>query len=234
MKLLELFSGKGVISKVARSYGMQTIEVDKRKRTGTCVPDIHIDILKVKNPVALFGKVDIIWASPPCQCWSNAPGTYHFFEGKPQTESTKYLVKAFHKTCEIISEMSPVLYFIENPRGKLRYYKQMIDFLCRTNGMMKEVMYSQYGFQSQKPTNIFTNLHSLKLDNNAKWGRGAKSPGLNINNLTTVQRQEIPRALAHHVISSALHHLLEKKVNHSNVSEINITPCPTSAMKTAL
>ncbi len=213
MKSLELFCGKAVISSALAGLGFHTMSLDCRKRSGVCIPDFHMNIMDIKDPVKLFGKVDVIWASPPCQCWSNAPGTYHFFEGKPQTESTKYLIKVLEKTLAIIEEMSPAIYFIENPRGKLRYYKKMTDFLVRTAGMIKLAMYSDYGFQSQKPTNIFTNCLDLKLHSSSKYGRGATAPHGNLNNLTVVQRQQIPRSFAESIARQTVDHLFTLYVN---------------------
>lgn len=211
MRVLELFCGSGTISRAFEERNHAAVSVDLRSRKGKCEPIMRLDVMKIKNPKLLFGKVDAVFASPPCQCWSYAAGSYHFFEGKPQTESTRYLMKVLEKTLWIIEEMSPVLYFIENPRGKLRYYKSMIDFLIRTNGMIKQVAYSQYGFPSPKPTNIFTNCSALTLKSIAPFGRGAKNYTGNLNNMTVHARQSIPSALAKEIVLAAEKYLEEIK-----------------------
>jgi hypothetical protein len=196
LRSLELCCGKATISGALKKVGFETMTLDNRKRSRVCVPDFHIDLLSVKNPRSVFGQVNVVWFSPPCQCWSNAPGTYHFFEGTPQTESTKYLIKVLEKGLQIIEHLNPTIFFIENPRGKLRYYKKMTDFLIRNNGMIKQVMYADYGFPSPKPTNIFTNFHLLELSNNARYDRGAKYTGINLNDMSVVKKQTIPVLLA--------------------------------------
>lgn len=228
---LELCCGKATISAALSSQGFATKSLDHRKRTGTCTPDFHLDLMKVHKPIKLFGRVDLIWFSPPCQCWSNAPGTYHFFEGTPQTESTKYLVKVLEKGLSIIEELSPRFFIIENPRGKLRYYKKMTDFLIRNNGMIKQVMYSDYGFPTQKPTNLFTNFHSLQVSSNAAYGRGAKAPAGNLNNMSVVQRQEIPGPLAASIAAQCAQLFRLTDSIHANPNEINVEHGATSPME---
>ena len=230
---LELCCGSATISSALSAQGFDTKSLDHRKRAGVCTPDFHLDLMKVKNSPALFGKIDLVWFSPPCQCWSNAPGSYHFFEGVPQQESTKYLVKVLEKGLEIIEELNPRTFIIENPRGKLRYYKKMTDFLIRNNGMIKQVMYSDYGFPTQKPTNLFTNFHSLQVSSNAKYGRGHKAPAGNLNNMTVVQRQEIPRTLAQSIAEQSAQLFGLTTSNHSILDEIKVEHEPTSPMETA-
>lgn len=220
MTSLELCCGKATISAALSSQGFTTKSLDHRKRAGVCSPDFHLDLMKVKSPALLFGKIDVVWFSPPCQCWSNAPGSYHFFEGVPQQESTKYLVKVLEKGLEIIEALSPRIFIIENPRGKLRYYKKMTDFLIRNNGMIKQVMYSDYGFPTQKPTNLFTNFHSLKVSSSAKYGRGHKAPNGNLNNMSVVQRQEIPQLLAQSIAEQTAQLFGLHVPIRENVSEI--------------
>ena len=68
-----------------------------------------------------------IWASPPCTSFSVASIGRHWVKGHtflPKTEQAELGVKIFEKTLEIIKyylELNPdLVWFIENPRGKMR------------------------------------------------------------------------------------------------------------------
>ena len=67
MKLLELCSGSGSLSRVARSRGWETLTLDNDPRTR---PDLVQDIREF-DPAA-HGDFDWVHASPPCQFYSIA------------------------------------------------------------------------------------------------------------------------------------------------------------------
>ncbi len=156
MKILELFSGTESFSKVARERGHQCFTIDIN-------PDFHPnlvrDILNVTVDDIPF-KPDIIWASPPCTCFSVASISTHWTGGLrkyiPKTESAEKSIEMVKKTFRIIKALNPKFWFIENPRGVLRKMKFM-EGLSR-----KTVTYCQYGDDRMKPTDIWTNLKSWK------------------------------------------------------------------------
>jgi len=101
-----------------------------------------------------FKKPDIIWASPPCQTFSMAGHNYYM--GYP-TNSKCYIGLALvYKTIEIIRDIKPKYWLIENPRAGLRSVWFMKPLPRYT------VTYCQYGFDRMKPTDIWTNLESFK------------------------------------------------------------------------
>lgn len=55
------------------------------------------------------------------------------------------------RVLELIRVLKPRFWFIENPRGRMRAYPPMSQFLRRT------VYYSAYGHLIAKPTDIWTN-----------------------------------------------------------------------------
>lgn len=112
------------------------------------------NILKAVD--ALKGYPDIVWASPPCECFSVASIGLHWNkDNTPKTEKAKEAVKLVEKTVEIINlikEKNPnLIYIIENPRGKLRKLNLIDPYI------MKTVTYCQYGEKVMKPTDIWTN-----------------------------------------------------------------------------
>ena len=60
------------------------------------------------------------------------------------------------RTMEIIAELNPKYFIIENPRGKLR----KLDLIDRD--LLKTVWYCQYGDIRAKPTDIWTNIEQWK------------------------------------------------------------------------
>lgn len=190
----EFFYGKGKIAQAFRDTGFTTTEIDKRSRKGTCEPDIQCDILKVPGHLNLTGHSDVIYAGIPCPAFSWASNNY-YFEGKFPKERAQPFIKLMEKTLQIIEESTHLFYFIENPQGKLRYMKQMIDFLSRTNGTIKNITLGSYGFHTIKPTDIFTNCYQWQPRQKLTVGRNAKKLTRDFDNLTKVQRAETPYAL---------------------------------------
>lgn len=192
--MIELFCGMAEVSKAFKTYNFETFTVDRRNRKGKCVPDLCCDIKKMRLKDLPFKYPGILWAAVPCDAYSNAAGNF-YRDGTGYKESTKYFNSLLRKTIQIIEEIQPAVYFIENPRGSLRYNKLMIDFLARHSGTIKECTLGSYGFPTTKPTDIFTNYSALKLKEKLPYGRGAKCASISFNNLTKAQRQSTPYEL---------------------------------------
>lgn len=203
MKALDLFSGSGSFSKIARTYGYDVTSIDIRKRKNTCEPSLHMDILDLDMNFFKINEFDVIWAGIPCDIWSNASGGFHLDSNfTPLTEKAVIHLEIFHKTIKLLEHLSPVYFFIENPRGQMRHYQGMLDFLKRNDATTKECTLSSYGFPTTKPTNIFTNFKQLKLRELDKFGRGHKNKGLHsFDNLTKAQRQTTPALLINDIFS---------------------------------
>jgi len=153
MKTLELFAGSRSFSKVAEKHGFKTYTTDNQdfdKINQVCdIFDFDID----KAIDSLGGKPNVIWASPPCTFFSVASIGHHWNKDHtPKTEQAKLGVKIVKKTIDIIKEINPMFYFIENPRGKLRKLDVVKELPIKT------VTYCSYGDMRMKPTDIWTNL----------------------------------------------------------------------------
>jgi len=149
MKTIELFCGTKSFSNVARELGHQTFTVDNNP---IFTPNLLKDLLLVNKNDFPY-QPDILWASPPCQCFSVASiGTHWNRDHTPKTSQAENAISLVWKTLQIIKELQPTYWFIENPRGMLRKLP-MIQKLHR-----KTVTYCQYGDTRMKPTDIWTNL----------------------------------------------------------------------------
>jgi len=147
MKVLELFSGTESFSKVARERGHTTTTIDNDDYHN---PDLCKSILDVDIKDIPF-KPDIIWASPPCTTFS-VMSNYRYWDFPYPKNSKACINLAFVlKTLELIKELEPKYWFIENPRGLLRKFKFMEELNKNT------VTYCQYGADYMKPTDIWTN-----------------------------------------------------------------------------
>lgn len=148
MKTLELFAGSRSFSKLAEQLGYKVYTTDNQdfeKIDQVCdIFDFDLDKLPYMP--------DIIWASPPCTTFSIASCYHHWNKDKtPKTEKCKLGIKIVQKTLQIINQLQPKYFFIENPRGLLRKQNMMKDLPRKT------VTYCSYGDMRMKPTDIWTN-----------------------------------------------------------------------------
>ena len=177
--------------------GMQTFTSDYK-----CFDKIDYicDILQFDVSKIPF-KPDIIWASPPCTTFSIASCYHHW--NKDRTPKTKECFKGIEmvkKTLEIIKNLKPRYFYIENPRGLLR----KMDFI-QNIGIRNTITYCQYGETRMKPTDIWTNNLNWKPRKMCKNGmpcheaapRGSKTgtQGLKNNYLRSIVPSELCREI---------------------------------------
>ena len=127
--MLDLFAGTRSIGKAfeARGHEVYSIEWDERHED----IDWYADMFDVtaEEIIKRFGKPDIIWSSPPCEKFSVAAIGKHWHKGTndPKTEETKEALRLLEHTVQLIKDLDPKYYFIENPRGKMRKVDVMQD-----------------------------------------------------------------------------------------------------------
>lgn len=149
MRVLELFCGTKSFTKVAEARGHEcrTLDIDPRFQ-----PDICKDIMDLSWDDLPFPP-DIIWASPPCECFSvNTIGRNWHRDMTPKTEKAANALKAVERTMDWIEVLNPAFFIVENPRAMLR----KVDFM--QEWPRKTVTYCQYGERRMKPTDLWTNV----------------------------------------------------------------------------
>ena len=124
MKLLEIFAGTRSISKEFEKLGFETYSIDWNKEFENI--DIYDDINNISKEdiIKLCGGIpDVIWASPDCTTYSVAGIYHHRKKNKltknldPISEYAEFCDRTNKHVLDLIRELKPKYYFIENPRG---------------------------------------------------------------------------------------------------------------------
>lgn len=207
MLVLELFAGSRSISKSFEKRGHKTFSVEWDKRFEKI--DLYDDInhLTAERVIELCGGVpDVIWASPDCTTYSVA-GIHHHRRKNAETgsldpisEYAEFCDKTNSHVVELIKELNPKYYFIENPRGGMR----KMDFM---GGLPRyTVTYCQYGDSRMKPTDIWTNHPNPNFKPTCKYGdpchekapRGSRTGTQGLKDWAV--RSQIPARLCEHIV----------------------------------
>ncbi len=158
MNVVELFSGSRSIGKEAEKRGHKVFSSD-------CVdfPNTNYvcDIMDFQvSSISLFDRVDMLWASPPCESFSVASIGHHWEKGHEFMPKTNNAVKGINilmrtmKIIDILLKKNPnMIWYIENPRGKMRKSPHWND----VDHVRHTLTYCQYGDDRMKPTDIWTN-----------------------------------------------------------------------------
>lgn len=170
--------------------------------------DLYEDILTVtsKDIIEKFGYPDVIWASPDCKTFPIAAISHHRCKNPktgnldPVSEYAKFCDNVDKHVIELIKELNPKYWFIENPRGGMRKMEYMQGLPRYT------VTYCQYGDTRIKPTDIWTNHPNPKFKPMCHNGdpchvsapRGSKTGTQGIKN--SVLRSVIPKELCEHIV----------------------------------
>lgn len=206
MKVLELFAGNGVISQAFRNRGHEAFTVDWNKdlELSLCA---DISKLATQDIINLcHGRPDVIWASPDCTSYSVcALGKHRKMDPDtkmliPQTDYAKFCDSTNRHVIDMIMELAPTYWFIENPRGAMR----KMDFM---QGLPRyTVTYCKYGEERMKPTDIWTNHPNPRFIPPCRNGdpchvsapRGSRTGTQGLN--TALVRAKIPDSLCKHIV----------------------------------
>ena len=205
MKVLELFCGTKSISNAFKEAGHEVFTVDWEKDFD---PSLRADIsvLTAEDIIKLCGgKPDVIWASPDCTSYSVAAISHHRereADGnlKAKTDYARFCDNTNEHVVELIKELRPRYWFIENPRGGMRKMRFMASLPRYT------VTYCQYGDTRMKPTDIWTNHPNPMFKpmchngdpchESAPRGSSTGTQGL----ANSRERSRIPSELCNHIV----------------------------------
>ena len=206
MKVLELFAGTRSIGKAFEKRGHDVFSVEWDKNFENI--DLYIDIAELTAQEILdkFGKPDVIWMSPDCTTFSIAAISHHrkknLITGNldPVSPYAQFCDKVDKHCLELIKQLQPKFWFIENPRGGMR----KMDFM--KNLPRYTVTYCQYGDERMKPTDIWTNHPNPKFKPCCHNGDSCHTPAPRGSKTGTqglkdsVERSRIPDELCEHIV----------------------------------
>jgi hypothetical protein len=206
VNVLELFAGRRCIGRAFERQGHNVFSIDY----DTAHEGIswYTDIGEITSGELLqkFGKPDVVWASPDCSTYSIAAISHHRArepDGNlaPKSDYAAFCDKVNKNMLLLISELRPVYWFIENPRGGLRKMGFMKGLPRFT------VSYCQYGDERMKPTDIFTNHPNPQFKPMCKNGDACHVPAPRGSKTGTqgrrskIERALIPDMLCNHIVS---------------------------------
>lgn len=156
MRVLDLFAGLCGWSEAfaERGHDVRSLDFDERFDV-----TYHADVMTFSADDLDDWRPDIVLASPPCEGfsvmnigrnWGRAtdaiiPGQWH----EPKSETARIGLMLVQRTRQLIDELQPRYFVIENPRAKLRKLPVMSDVERRA------VWYCHYGETTAKPTDLF-------------------------------------------------------------------------------
>ena len=152
MRVLELFSGTGSVSKVCEELGYEVVSVDITDKLHK--PTHKADILHWDYKVYPPGHFDVVWASPPCRTFS-ALRRISKTRDEIERDIREIGLPILRKTEEIIQYFKPARWFIENPQSG-----RMKDFLELPFYDVDYCMFSDWGYR--KRTRIWTNVDEFE------------------------------------------------------------------------
>jgi hypothetical protein len=156
IKILELFAGQRCIGRAFEQQGHRVFSIDNDAAHKGINWYADIGNITASEVLERFDRPDVIWASPDCSTYSIAAISHHRTKEPdgnlaPKSAYAIYCDGVNKNVLRLITELRPLYWFIENPRGGLRKMTFMKNLPRYT------VTYCQYGDERMKPTDIWTN-----------------------------------------------------------------------------
>lgn len=205
IKVLELFAGTRSIGKAFDKRGHEVFSIEWDKSHENINWYVDIGTITAKEIIEKFGVPDVIWASPDCTSYSIAGISHHRTKDDsgnlvPKSDYAKLCDEINQHVIDLIKELNPKYYFIENPRGGMRKMNFMQDLPRYT------VTYCQYGDTRMKPTDIWTNHPNPKFKPMCHNGdpchvsapRGSRTGTQGLKG--SKERSIIPNQLCEHIV----------------------------------
>lgn len=210
LKVLELFAGTRSIGKAFESRGHKVVSVEWNKEFKNIQECCDVNTLTAEYLLSKYGYFDVVWCSFDCTTYTIAAISTHRRQGcntlLPVSEYAVFCDKTNKHVLQLINDLNPKFYFIENPRGGLR----KMDFMQQLNRYT--VTYCSYGDTRNKPTDIWTNHQNPKFKplcpskrkgtiNNCQHEKAPRGSRTGTQGLKgSKERSLIPKELCEHIV----------------------------------
>lgn len=212
MKVLELFAGTRSIGKAFEKHGHEVYSVEWDKSFENIDLNIDIGTLTSDEIIEKFGHPDVLWASPDCATFSIAAISHHRRKNPetgnldPISDYAKFCDKVDQHVLQLIEELQPKYWFIENPRGGLRKMTWMQGLPRYTLTYCKYETDKPISERRMKPTDIWTNHPNPNFIPPCKNGDPCHAPAPRGSRTGTqgikgsVDRSRIPDKLCEYIV----------------------------------
>lgn len=199
------------MSNAFRARGHECFTVDWNEKFPS---SLHIDIEQLTADTILreFGHPDVVWIGTDCTSYSIAAISHHRRKNPetgnldPVSDYAKKCDRMNQHVIELVKQLSPKFWFIENPRAGLRKMSWMKDLPRYTISYCKYETDKPASERRMKPTDIWTNhpnpqfkpmCHNGNPDH-ASAPRGSKTGTQGMKNAE--ERSTYPKLLCEHIV----------------------------------
>lgn len=199
-KCIELFSGNGDITKLLNKnpeISCESVDYNEEYPATYCenVYNLSRDFLS---------KYNFIWLSPDCTTYSFAGHGIHRRKGNvPVSPYAKYCDENNAKLFKLLIDLD-IPFIAENPRA---FFRQN-DFV---KGLYRCTVYSTYGAEYAKPTDLFSNRDISKYFNQSVKNTYKHLDYVQSNPKDFLGRCRIPEKLLNAIVT-CIYDLLKKEV----------------------
>ena len=144
MKVLELFSGTKSCGKVCRAQGHETLSIDIDPEHG---PDLQMDILAFDETAYPRDHFQFIWASPPCESYSQARSSASLGREAAMQRADALV----GKTLKILEWFHEAEWAVENPASSRLWKRAIASELAKKRWVTS---YCVFGYNYRKNTRI--------------------------------------------------------------------------------
>jgi len=129
MKFLDLFAGLGGASQAfVASSSWEVLRIDNNPLLSEVEHMVIDEMVNVRDRLRQEGytaEVDVVWASPPCYEFSTAYSAPRSIAQRNDEEYEPSL-ELLEVTLEIIDIIKPRYWIIENVRGSIKYFRDLL------------------------------------------------------------------------------------------------------------